>query len=94
MTDSDINAYLDNKGIRHDTIGRAYLMKAIRYCLDNPDCYSMMIIYDTIGDTMFASASGVERCIRHAIQRTGAEVNNKEFVFRAADDLRYKSNRP
>jgi hypothetical protein len=105
ITDTQINVYLDRRGIRYANKGRALLVQAIRYSLDNPGGIKAMNMYAVLAEANNSTASRIERNIRQAIQSSyhtnaagdqtgnyledGGFISNKEFVCRAAYELTF-----
>jgi two-component system response regulator (stage 0 sporulation protein A) len=86
-----ITEYLVKANFRRGIQGFNYLRSAIALCAEDPNlCCSMMGLYKTIGRQYNVTASGVERCIRHAIETAffGKDKPcNSEFIASAADDI-------
>jgi hypothetical protein len=94
ITDAEINAYLDSKKVPHVTMGRTFLLEAIKEKLRTPGWFLITEVYASIALKYDTTSGSVERAIRFAIMRTGEFITNKEFICRAADDLLYGKSRP
>jgi hypothetical protein len=93
ISDYDINAYLESKGMKHANLGYGYLMEAIRHRIDNPTVTNVCLIYEDIADQNGTTAHRVERAIRHAIETSAiTKIPNREFIAKAVDDLRYRGS--
>jgi len=88
VTNKAISDYLSQKGIYHSIQGYKYLMICLRAILDGEvdrDC--MKAVYEHVAAANGVSANRAEQAIRAAIRKTAEPVPNKEFLFRAADEL-------
>ncbi|HEX3026390.1 MAG TPA: sporulation initiation factor Spo0A C-terminal domain-containing protein [Clostridia bacterium] len=85
----EIVSYLDQKNISHSVLGFAYLASAINLAIKNPELkYHTTELYRAIASTHKTTPTSVERCIRHAIEKSGcAKIVNREFISIAVDSI-------
>lgn len=87
-----IMKYLDERGFKHAQRGFVYLVDAIQMASEKPDILNAVTkeLYPSVAKNRGATASRVERDIRHSIETAegvSVRITNSEFVARAADDL-------
>lgn len=88
VSNKAISDYLSKAGVFHSNMGYKFLMLSIRAILDGEvDRYCVQSIYDYVAMNNGVTPGQVDRAIRHAIRKTVDPVPNKEFLFRAADEL-------
>jgi len=88
-----ITEYLTKLNFRRGIKGFEYIREAIKICYYNKQMpFAMMNLYMEIAGTYKATASSVERCIRHSIDKAyGKRLDkpcNSELIATAADDIR------
>lgn len=91
--DVAITEYLAKLNFRRGIKGFEYIREAVKICYHNKQMqFSMMNLYTEIADIYGGTASSVERCIRHSIDKAyGKRLDkpcNSEFIALAADDIR------
>lgn len=81
--------YLEKYKIQHATLGYKYLTTALILCLQQPDyCFKTCTLYIVVAKKHSpATASQVERAIRHALSKQPSMVKNSEFIARAIDEI-------
>lgn len=89
ITNSQINAYLDEAGIPHAYNGYKFLMYGIRLLLDEKAHRSaIMELYEMIAKRFDTDWGAVERAMRAVIRNSKHRgTSNREFLARAVDQL-------
>lgn len=87
-----IMQYLDERGFKHAQRGFGYLVDAIQMASEKPDILNAVTkeLYPSVAKNRGATASRVERAIRHSIETAEGvrvRITNSELIARAADDL-------
>ena len=88
-----INDYLSEVGIYHSSRAYEFLLIGIRAILDGAvDRYRAGAIYDYVANQAGVKSDQVDRAIRQAIRKTASPISNKEFLIRAADELKFTAD--
>jgi hypothetical protein len=88
-----ITDYLTKLNFSRGIKGFEYIREAIKICYRNRQmCFMMMNLYSEVADIYGGTASSIERCIRHSIDKAyGRKLDkpcNSEFIALASDDIR------
>ncbi len=84
-----VTEYLINKRVRQHLSGFNYLRKAILLGLEDAEnLKKITVLYELVGRKFNVSGQKTERAMRHAIETSGRQVTNSEFIFSAVDEIR------
>lgn len=92
VSQKDINGFLDEMHISHSLSGYTYLMDAILLVCSDSDLHErrrVMGLYEMVAEKNRTAASRVESSMRVALKQARCGRTNGEFIFWAADHLRY-----
>jgi hypothetical protein len=92
VSKGSVNQILDEMGIGHSLAGYTYLMDAITMICSNPKMHEdrrIMDVYGEIAKQRRIGWSRVESGIRAALKKARIKKTNGQFIFWAADHLRF-----
>ena len=84
--------FLDQFDMPHSSLGYSYLVDAILMVCDGKfesDKRRIMSLYDEIAERRNTTPARVERAIRTMLKQRSCNKTNGQFIFYAADRLRY-----
>ncbi len=86
--ETDINRYLEGKGIKHALSGYRFLFELIQLGMeDRTRLIKMTDMYNMVSEMYEVEPNSIERAIRYSIKEYG--LTSKEFITKAVDDLLY-----